>query len=45
MLSWEDIQTKMRMHMGKTHYYLGVNMEFNEDGTLDVSMITYLKNV
>ncbi len=31
--------------MGRKHDYLGVNMEFNEDGTLDVSMIEYLKNV
>ena len=31
--------------MGRKHDYLGVDMEFNEDGTLDVSMIEYLKNV
>jgi hypothetical protein len=33
------------MHTGKKHDYLGVDMEFNEDGTLDISMIKYLKNV
>jgi hypothetical protein len=33
------------MHTGNKHDYLGVDMEFNKDGTLDVSMITYLKNV
>jgi hypothetical protein len=36
---------KLSMHMGRKHDYLGVDMEFNEDGTLDASMITYLKNV
>ncbi len=36
---------KLRMHMGKRHDYLQVDMEFNNDGTLDVSIITYLKNV
>jgi len=36
---------KLSMHTGKKHYYLGVDMEFNEDGTLDISMIKYLKNV
>ncbi len=38
-------EPKLSMHMGKKHNYLGVDMEFNKDGTLDVSMITYLKNV
>ncbi len=33
------------MHMGHKHDYLGVDMEFNDDGTLEVSMITYMKNV
>jgi hypothetical protein len=37
--------TKLSMHTGQKHKYLGVDMEFNEDGTLEVSMITYLKNV
>ncbi len=36
---------KLSMHTGKKHNYLGVDMEFNKDGTLDVSMINYLKNV
>jgi hypothetical protein len=36
---------KLTMHMGTKHDYLGVNMEFNKDGTLDRSMIPYLKGV
>jgi hypothetical protein len=36
---------KLRMHMDCKHYYLGVNMEFNEDSTLDVSMFKYLQDV
>ncbi len=36
---------KLSMHMGKKHNYLRVDMEFNKDGMLGVSMITYLKNV
>ena len=36
---------KLSMHTGKKHDYLGVDMEFNEDGTLGVSMIKYLKSV
>jgi hypothetical protein len=36
--------TKMSMQPGKKHGYLGMDMEFNNDGTLEVSMITYLKN-
>jgi hypothetical protein len=31
---------KLSMHTGKKHSYLGVNMEFNDDGTLEVLMIT-----
>jgi hypothetical protein len=33
------------MHMGRKHDYLGVDMEFNKDGTLDVSMFKYLQDV
>ncbi len=36
---------KLSMHTGCKHNYLGVDMEFNDDGTLEASMITYLKNV
>ena len=36
---------KLSMHTGRKHDYLGVDMEFNDDGTLDVLMIPYLKNV
>ncbi len=36
---------KLSMHTGRKHDYLGVDMEFKEDGTLDVSMVAYLKNV
>ncbi len=35
----------MSMHTGRKHEYLGMDMEFNEDGTLEVLMITYMKNV
>ncbi len=31
--------------MGRKYDYLGVDMEFNEDRALKVSMITYLKNL
>ena len=37
--------TKLMMHMGGKHDYLGMDMEFTKDGTLEVSMIMYLKNV
>jgi hypothetical protein len=37
--------TKLSMHTGQKHKYLGMDMEFNEDGMLEVLMITYLKNV
>jgi hypothetical protein len=33
------------MHTGKKQDYLGVEMEFNDDGRLDVSMTPYLKNL
>jgi hypothetical protein len=33
------------MHMGRKHDYLGVDMEFNEDGMLDVSIFKYLQDV
>ncbi len=36
---------KLCMHMGHKHEYLGVEMEFNEDIMLDVSMFKYLQNV
>ncbi len=36
---------KVTMHMERKHNYPGMDMEFNEDGKLDVSMITYLKNM
>ena len=37
--------SKLTMHMGRKHDYLGVDMEFRNDGTLGVSMVAYLKNV
>jgi hypothetical protein len=37
--------TKLSMHTGQKHEYWGMDMEFNKDGTLEVLMITYLKNV
>jgi hypothetical protein len=33
------------MHTGRKHNYLGVDMEFCEDGALEVSMFKYLNNV
>ncbi len=36
---------RLSMHTKRKHNYLGVDMEFNDDGTLEASMITYLKNV
>jgi hypothetical protein len=33
------------MPTGKKHDYLGVDMEFNDDGTLGVLMIKYLQDV
>ena len=35
----------LSMHLGKKHDYLGVDMEFCENGALEVSMSKYLKNV
>ena len=37
--------SKLTMHTGCKHDYLGVNMEFRKDGILGVSLIAYLKNV
>jgi hypothetical protein len=36
---------KLTMHTGRKHNYLGVDMEFQEDGNLQVSMVKYLTNV
>ncbi len=36
---------KLSMHMSNKHGYLGVDLKFNEDGTLIMSIINYLKNV
>ena len=36
---------KLTMHTGTKHNYLGVDVEFNNDGTLDASMISYLKGI
>ena len=33
------------MHTGQKHDYLGIDLEFREDGNLDVSMVKYLKGV
>jgi hypothetical protein len=35
----------LSMHLGKKHDYLGVDMEFCNNGALEVSMFKYLKNV
>jgi len=34
---------KLSMHTGNKHDYLGVDLEFNDDGTLDVSMVNILR--
>ncbi len=36
---------KLSMHTGRKHDYLGVDMEFMDDGLLEVSMFKYLRNV
>jgi hypothetical protein len=36
---------KLSMHKGNKHNYLGVDLEFNDDGTLDMLMVNYLKSV
>jgi hypothetical protein len=36
---------KLTMHVGNKHNYLGVDLEFKQDGRLDVSMVNYLKNM
>jgi hypothetical protein len=36
---------KLMMHMGNKHNYLGVDLEFQQDGQLIISMVNYLKNV
>ncbi len=36
---------RLSMHTERKHDYLVVDMEFNKDGTLDVSMIEYLKKL
>ena len=33
------------MHVGNKHNYLGVDLEFEQDGRLNVSIVNYLKNV
>jgi hypothetical protein len=33
----------LSMHLGKKQDYLGVDMEFCDDGALEVSMFKYLK--
>ncbi len=36
---------KLSMHTGNKYNYLGVDLEFNDDGTLDMLMVNYLKSV
>ena len=33
------------MHVGNKHDYLGVDLEFEQEGRLNISMVNYLKNV
>jgi hypothetical protein len=37
--------TKLSIHIGIKHNYLGMDMELNDDGTREVSMIAYLKSI
>ncbi len=37
--------SKLSMHTGCKHDYLGVDMEFTDDGTLEVLIFKYLRNV
>ena len=37
--------SKLSMHTGCKHDYLGVDMEFMDKGTLEISMFKYLRNV
>ena len=37
--------SSLSMHLGKKHNYLGVDMEFCDDGALEVYMIQYPKNI
>ena len=37
--------TKLKMHLCNKSNYLGMDMEFTSKGALEVSMITYLKNM
>ncbi len=36
---------KLTMHVGNKYNYLGVDLEFKQDGWLNVSMVNCLKNV
>ena len=36
---------KLAMHPGTKHYYLGMDLEFMADGTLEVSMHKYLDEI
>jgi len=36
---------KLSMHTGRKHDYLGVDLEFTDEGTLEVSMFKYLRDV
>ena len=36
---------ELTMHMGRKHDYLGVDLEFQEDRDLGVSMVKYTKGV
>jgi hypothetical protein len=36
---------KLTVHMGNKHDYLRVDLDFQQDGRLNVSMVNYLKNV
>ena len=40
-----DIYTGLKVNQGKIHDYLGMNLDFSEDGNVKVSMILYLNEI
>ena len=44
-LPLEDIYDGLTVNCGKVYDYLGMDLNFSEDGSVKVSMIKYLNNV
>ena len=38
----DNIYPRLKVNCGKIHDYLGMNLDFSEDGNVKVSMIPYL---